>query len=165
MNIAKIRSILRIVPSVNDITQGNEFLFTQKVKHILPSTNFELLGEQLIVGKDNGIGKCDLWLANVPNNFLLSLELKVGESSDSTKKKFLKTQVLKYTDLMRFYFPENVVYGVGAYKCIKKQVKGNVTGIEIRYDSYIPVNFSPIKLKHSEEIEHLKSRMNSDCVN
>jgi hypothetical protein len=164
MNIHKLRHAIRLVPSVNDITHGNEFLFTQKVKSMLPGTNFELLGEQLIVGKDNTIGKCDLWLANIPNRFLLSLELKVGDASDSSKRKFLKTQVFKYTDYMRFYFPEEIVYGMGAYKCIIKHGTGNnasVTGSEIRFTDYI----DPTNNNHSQEIEYLKSKMRKDCLN
>ena len=31
----------------------------ERVKGILPTTNFQLLGEQLVVGKDKNIGKCD----------------------------------------------------------------------------------------------------------
>lgn len=158
MNIQKLKQIIRLVPTINDITHGSEFLFTQKVKGILPSTNFELLGEQLVVGKDNTIGKCDLWLANVSNNFLLSLELKVGGLSDSSKQKFLKTQVYKYTDFMRFYFPEDDVYGLGAYKCINKP---QITGTEIRFTNYI----NPTNIKHSEEIEGLKYKMQKECLN
>jgi hypothetical protein len=157
MNIQNLRQIIKLVPSVNDIIHGNEFLFTQKVKCFLPSTNFELLGEQLIVGKDNTIGKCDLWLANIPNNFLLSLELKVGMESDSSKRKFLNTQVYKYTDYMRFYFPDNEAYGLGAYKCINKQH----TGLDIKFLDYI----IPTNKKHSEEIEQLKQVMKTDCLN
>jgi len=161
MNIQILKNILKLVPSVNDINHGNEFLFTQKVKMILPKTNFELLGEQLIVGKDNTIGKCDLWLANIPNNFLLSLELKVGDSSDSTKRKFLKTQVIKYTDYMKFYFPENIVYGLGAYKCIIKPKPTSIIGTEIRFVDYI----SPNKSNHLEEIEKIKNKITTECLN
>ncbi len=158
MNIIKLKNIIKLVPSINDIAHGNEFLFTQKVKNILPKTNFELLGEQLIVGKDNTIGKCDLWLANVSNNFLLSLELKVGDPSDSSKQKFLKTQVFKYTDYMKFYFPENIIYGIGAYKCITKP---SLIGTEVKFVNYV----SPIKNKHLEEIKKLKTQIKSDCLN
>jgi hypothetical protein len=142
---------------VNDIDKGPEFLFTQRVKSILPSTKFDLLGEQLVVGKDNGIGKCDLWLANVPNGFLLSLELKVGKASDSSKRKFLKTQVYKYTGLMRHYFPDNIVYGFGAYKCMDK----NSIGTCMKFVDY---EVEKIPLNHSEEIEHLKQQIKKDCL-
>jgi hypothetical protein len=165
MNINKIRQTLRIIPAVNDIGQGPEFLFTQKVKGILPSTNFELLGEQLIVGKDNGIGKCDLWLANIPNNFLLSLELKVGEASDLSKRKFLKTQVYKYTGLMRHYFPDNIVYGVGAYKCVNKCVNKCSIGTCMKFVDYVSYEVTKIPINHSEEIEKLKQTMKKDCLN
>ena len=116
MNIHNLRSVIKFIPYVNDIASGREFIFTLKIKDILPTTNFQLLGEQLIVGKDNTVGKCDLWLANIPGNFLLSLELKVGDSGDVKKRKFLQKQVLKYTDYMRHYFPYDNVYGMGAYK-------------------------------------------------
>lgn len=156
MNIQKLRTTLRLVPRVNDITQGNEYLFTEKVKQILPTTNFQLLGEQLVVGKDNTIGKCDMWLANIPNNFLLSLELKVGEKSDSTKRKFLKKQVYKYTDYMKYYFPEYDVYGFGAYKCINKSRNIGTCIQFVDYEVQIPNN-------HSEEIEKLKFILKSKC--
>lgn len=155
MNIQKLRNVIRLLPSVNDITHGNEFLFTQDIKKLLPSTNFELLGEQLVVGKDNNVGKCDLWLANIPNNFLLSLELKVGDASDSKKQKFLQTQMYKYTDFMRLCFPEDVVYGLSAYKCII----GKNTGTDIRFSSYIVP-----KPKHSKEIESLKINIKEKCI-
>lgn len=166
MNIQKLRQIIKLVPVVHDINQGPEFLFTQKVKYILPKTNFELLGEQLVVGKDNGIGKCDLWLANVSNNFLVSLELKVGDKSDSLKKKFLKTQVIKYTNLMKHYFPEENVYGFGAYKCIN-----NNSGMCIKFVDYTTLDnletfdTTNIPSKHSEEIEALKYKMKIECLN
>ncbi len=160
MNIQKLKHVLRLVPSINDFARGNEFFFTQKVKNMLPETNFELLGEQLIVGKDNTVGKCDLWLANIPNNFLLSLELKVGGPGDSNKQNFLKTQVYKYTDYMRLYFPEDTVYGIGAYKCIKLNANGFVKGTDIKYVDYIiPKN------KHLNEIEDFKAQMRNDCLN
>jgi hypothetical protein len=158
MNIQKLRQIIRLVPMVHDINQGPEFLFTQKVKCILPKTNFELLGEQLVVGKDNGIGKCDLWLANVPNKFLVSLELKVGDKSDLSKRKFLKTQVYKYTDLMKYYFAEETVYGFGAYQCITK----NSLATCIKFVDYDTPN---IPINHSEEIEVLKHKMKTECLN
>lgn len=148
MNIQRLRSVIKLLPSINDITHGNEFMFTQQVKKILPSTRFELLGEQLVVGKDNNIGKCDLWLVNVPNNFLLSLELKVGESKDYKKKKFLQTQMYKYTDFMRLYFPEDTVYGLSAYK--------DQNGV--RFFSYI----SPTS-QHDKEIEILKEVIKDRC--
>lgn len=160
MNIYKLRQTIRLVPMVNDINQGNEYIFTEKIKSILPKTNYELLGEQLIVGKDNKIGKCDLWLANVPNNFLLSLELKVGESSNSSKRKLLNTQVHKYTEFMKFYFPEHIVYGIGAYKCI---VKSNRKGTNILYTDYNIV--MPMTNKHSEELALLKCKITNECLN
>jgi hypothetical protein len=160
MNIHKLKKVLRLVPSLSDINQGNEFFFTQKVKDMLPRTNFELLGEQLVLGKDNTIGKCDLWLANAPNNFLLSLELKVGGPGDTNKQKFLKTQVYKYTDYMGFYYPGCTVYGIGAYKCIKVSANGIIRGTEIKFVDYI----SPSN-RHSDEIEKLKARMQDECLN
>jgi hypothetical protein len=150
MNIQKLRNVIKHLPSVNDITHGNEFKFTQDIKRLLPSTNFELLGEQLVVGKEKNIGKCDLWLANIPNNFLLSLELKVGNAHDSRKQLFLQTQMRKYTDLMRFYFPEDVVYGLSAYKC---------TNNDIKFSSYImPISVDLI------EIESLKATIKENCL-
>jgi len=162
MNFVKLKNIIQLVPSVTDIAHGNEYIFTQKVKYILPSTNFELLGEQLVVGKDNKIGKCDLWLANVPNNFLLSLELKVGGPGDTTKQNFLQLQVFKYTDYMRYYFPENIVYGLGAYKCIKINGFDNfVKGTEMKFSDYI----IPTKTSHLKELEILKNKIVEECLN
>lgn len=151
MNIQRLRQIIRF----NNINQGSEFLFTERVKGVLPSTNFELLGEQLMVG--NGIGKCDLWLANVSNNFLLSLELKVGRTYDSSRQKFLGYQVHKYTDLMKYYFPDNIVYGMGAYKCTTK----HGVDTEIKFVDYVTKTVN----KHSEEIENLKYKIKNGCLN
>lgn len=157
MNIYNLKNVIKLVPSIRDITHGNEFIFTQKIKSILPSTNFELLGEQLIVGKDNTIGKCDLWLANIPNNFLLSLELKVGEITDSKKRKFLNTQVCKYTDFMKFYYPENNVCGMGIYKCITKPSN---LGINIRF-----IDYRYIDQEINQEIEIFKNKIKKECLN
>jgi hypothetical protein len=157
----RLRNIIKLVPSIDDIKHGPEFEFTQKIKYMLPRTNFELLGEQLIVGKDNKIGKCDLWLANIPNNFLLSLELKVGDTGDSKKQNFLETQVIRYSDFMKHYYPEDIVYGFGAYKCIKKNKVSTPTPTSIKFIDYkLPTNYI-----HLNEIIELKSIIKNDCLN
>jgi hypothetical protein len=157
MNFHKLKNVIKSISSVNDITHGNEYLFTLKVKDVLPNTNFELLGEQLVVGKDKNIGKCDLWLVNLKSNFLLSLELKVGDILDIKKQNFLKTQTFKYTDHMRTYFPEEIVYGLGAYKCILKPNSGT----DVLFFNYI----IPNKSSHKEEIDILKSKLKTNCLN
>jgi hypothetical protein len=149
MNIQRINRIIKLLPSVNDITYGKEFTFMEQVKKILPTTNFELLGEHLIVGKENNIGKCDMWLINQPTNFLLSLELKVGESNDSKRKKLLQSQMYKYTNFMKFYFPDNTVYGIGAYKCPN----------DIKFFNYDAVSIT----EHEDEIRRLKKAIKDNC--
>lgn len=95
---------------------GKEFEFSKTVKDNLHRTNFVLLGEELELIKENNVGKCDLWLANEYSNILLSLELKVGRVHDYNKIKLLRVQVDKYSNLMKMYFPQNKIYGLGAYK-------------------------------------------------
>ena len=159
MNIKKLKNVIRLVPSVNDITHGNEYVFTEKIKEMIKSTNYQLLGEQLIVGKDNKIGKCDLWLAN-KHKFLVSLELKVGYENDLKKQNFLKTQVFRYTDFMRSYYPENIIYGLGAYKCIVKY-NDTIKGTGVLFTDYI----IPDKPMHINEINELKKLINKNCLN
>jgi len=162
MNIQKLKYRICLVPCINDITQGKEFLFTQKVKSILPKTKFELLGEQLVVGKDNSIGKCDLWLANIPNNFLLSLELKVGNPMDLVKCNSLKKQVYKYTDFMKIYYPEYVIYGLGAYKYKSKDLVTQQTNNKgIKFIDYLPEEVTD---ETFTEVRDLKARMMAECI-
>lgn len=152
MNINKLRNVIQTIPSISissikDLHRGNEFIFGQTIKNILPTTNFELLGEHLVVGNESTIGKCDMWLVNIPNNFLLSLELKTGKDNDINKQKILKTQMFKYTNLMQLYFPENTVYGIGVYKCIE-------SGKD-------PIFFQSTK-KHIYELEFLKNLLKTN---
>lgn len=116
MCINKLRYVIKDLKSIIHPYGGRESIFTKNVKQLLPLTNFELIGEELCINHTLGIGKCDLWLANCPNNFLLSLELKVGHVDRINKQKLLEKQVYKYTDLMKVYYPEHNVYGLGAYK-------------------------------------------------
>lgn len=148
MDVQRLRQLMKLIPMVHDVNKGPEFLFTQKVKNILPKTNFELLGEQLIVGKDNNIGKCDLWLVNEPSNFLVSLELKVGDKSNLSKQKFLKTQVYKYTDYMKYYFNNEKVYGFGAYQCTNDN--------HVKFVDYVSLD---MPLNHLKEIDLLKCKI------
>ena len=120
MNISKLRSSISNLKSVavKFTDNGKELLFANSVKSVIGRSNFELIGEELCINNSMGVGKCDLWLANCEHNFLLSLELKVGDRTDTKKQRNLKRQVVKYTDLMKFYFPEEIIYGTGAYKFI-----------------------------------------------
>lgn len=96
--------------------KSREKIFSEEIKRILPHTNLNILGEELLLQPR---GQCDLWLANEYKghvNFLLSLELKVGSENDNTKKHKLMKQVDVYTKAMQKYFPAYPVYGLGAYK-------------------------------------------------
>jgi hypothetical protein len=154
----RLKHIIRNVKSVNNHVHGNEFYFTQKIKHVLPTTNFELIGEEFFIRNQKNVWRCDLWLANIPNNFLLSLELKVGRHCDNQKQLYLKTQVLRYTDLMRFYYPDDQVYGMGAYKCITKQTNKHKPCVKF-VDYIIPVNDN-----HIEEMNTLKLKIQTECL-
>lgn len=124
MNIHSLKNGIKSLKSVpiSFTNNSRELLFTHAVKEVVKETNFELIGEELCIKNEQGTGKCDLWLANCSHNFLLSLELKVGDSRDTRKQKSLQRQVLKYTDHMQYYFPNNIIYGFGAYKLISSGV-------------------------------------------
>ena len=116
MNVKSLRLIIKDLVPIPLPASGKKFLFNEAVKLKLPSTNYRLLGENLCINRDEGTGKCDLWLANPKNKFLVSLDLKVGEIDDLTKQQLLVKQVNKYTGFMKCYYPMHIVYGLGAYK-------------------------------------------------
>lgn len=130
---------------------SKELQFSYNIKRNLVKTNFQLIGEELNLKKNKQVGRCDLWLANAANGFLLSLELKVGTPNDLSKQKILKQQTFRYTEFMKYYFPEHRVYGLGAYKCIKHEFN-EVKHEEIKFFDY----WNIIEDCHEFEIDKLK---------
>lgn len=115
MNINALRktiSHLKSIPSPG----GKEFEFSKTIQNLLQQTNFEIIGEELCINLPEGVGKCDLWLANCKDNYLLSLELKVGDLENKRKQEHLKDQVFKYSKFMKVFYPTNRVFGFGIYK-------------------------------------------------
>jgi len=149
MNILALKHVIKDLRPIIHFSESKEYIFSTGVKRILPNTNFELLGEELSINHKFGVGKCDLWLANCSNNFLLSLELKVGGLDDFKKQNLLNNQVRKYTDLMKIYYPNEVVYGLGAYK---------IYGSNSNYFKYFwNDGCNKVNGVHIQEIDHLKS--------
>lgn len=118
-----LRRSIRHLKTDKSIMHGREHIFTNEIKLILRSTNFEIIEEQVIVKN----GKCDIWLMN--NDFLMSLELKVGTRNDSKKIDLLAKQVLKYTGELQRYYPKHIVHGLGLYKCVYKNIVTDVYSI------------------------------------
>lgn len=157
MDITKVRRVIRHVPSFKWNIGSKEASFSRDVIRILPSTNYELLGEELILKNNGRTWKCDLWLANVPNCFLMSLELKVGKYGNLNKRSKLNEQVYNYSNIMRSYYPEYVIHGLGAYKV--ENVDSKCFHKVLYFENHHP----KITNDHLEEIEELKYRINNIC--
>lgn len=156
-SIQSIKNVIKSIPVAKDVIKGNEYMLGQSIKKILPETNFELIGEELKFG-NNGI--CDLWLANISNNFLLSAELKVGLYSENKKKRYLASQVSRYSKIMKDYYPMCPVYGLGVYECLdKKGIKfyDYVVDDDCMFDNKIIYN-------HFKEIKILKIRIQTELL-
>jgi hypothetical protein len=144
MNIKTLKLAIKDVKTVILSASGKESLFSQNIKLKLPSTNFQLIGEELCLEHANGVGKCDMWLANCPNKFLVSLELKIDDNNDIKKQELLVFQMHKYSQLMKEFYPMHTVYGLGAYK------------YSDNYKFFDNLPSKPVK-KHILEIDLLKN--------